>query len=367
MRSLWWKYGSRLGAIAIVGLSAVIVQAADDAKEKPTDEPQLNIDFDQDVTGDVASEHLRPVRPPARDRTFLWNDIGPHRVKLSEYWLGIHCMPAHPAMRSQLKLAADEGILVAEVMADSPAAKAGIKEHDLLLSAGDKPLKDVKQFMTLLDENKDQELPFTVLRAGEKMTVAVKPEKRPQPEGPLRDQVRANIDFLREKMEESGDPVRFKFFHPGIVLPAEAPVTAFPDDLHVHIHKHGGKPAEIVVERGDKKWNVTEDKLDGLPDDVRPHVESLLGRIPLPKFDFKIERAPEGATFNIPLPPPGEFGERMERRLEEMSNRMEQMRKQINEIRDQRRQNREEKRDGREERHDHAEEHPHESEHEDKN
>ena len=38
-------------------------------------------------------------------------------------------------------------------------------------------------------------------------------------------------------------------------------------------------PAKIKVEQGDKTWEVTENSLDQLPEDVRPHVEPMVGRM----------------------------------------------------------------------------------------
>ena len=52
----------------------------------------------------------------------------------------------------------------------------------------------------------------------------------------------------------------------------------FPKDLTVQINKQGTKPAEIHVKRGDKSWDVTEEKLDDLPEDIRGHVQQMLGR-----------------------------------------------------------------------------------------
>ncbi len=49
--------------------------------------------------------------------------------------------------------------------------------------------------------------------------------------------------------------------------------------MSVTIIKHGKDPAKIKVEQGDKTWEVTEATLDELPDDIRPHVEPMVGRL----------------------------------------------------------------------------------------
>jgi hypothetical protein len=130
--------------------------------------------------------------------------------------------------------------------------------------------------------------------------------------------------------------------------------------LTVKITKQGKNPAEIEVKKGDKSWTVKEDKLSELSDDVRRHVEGLLGRGP---FRFKVV----GPDFNVALPPlgrphegprgPGDDGAgppprrrgdrdafdgpqdrerisgRLEQRLEEMARRMEQMHEQLESLR----------------------------------
>src|SRR5207244_10407192 len=75
--------------------------------------------------------------------------------------------------------------------------------------------------------------------------------------------------------------------------------TEFPKDLSVQINKEGNQPAKIHVKRGDKEeWQVTDDKLKDLPEDVRPHVERLMGKILAPGMAATTSRvvrvSPEG-------------------------------------------------------------------------
>ena len=45
--------------------------------------------------------------------------------------------------------------------------------------------------------------------------------------------------------------------------------------------RSGKNPAKISVSRGDEKWNLTDQELNKLPDDVRPFVERMLGGGPM--------------------------------------------------------------------------------------
>jgi hypothetical protein len=259
--------------------------------------------------------------------------------KLPDYWLGIECMPAPPAVLSQLKLPLGQGLVVGKVQPDGPAAKAGFQEHDLLLSSGETTFAEPMQLVELLDQTKDKELTFNIVRGGEKQTIAVTPAKRPESKEPVADILRVtpgglHWEALREHLQRSGAPVRMQIFHPGMVLPRGATVATIPDDLKIHFHKEGNKMAQITVERGDQKWAVSEDKINDLPADIRPHVEAILGR---QHFDAKLEwngsARDGGQSWTIPLPEPGDIQDRLERRMNEMSRLMNEIKDQVKDLR----------------------------------
>jgi hypothetical protein len=115
-------------------------------------------------------------------------------------------------------------------------------------------------------------------------------------------------------------PMRMRVFGPGIEIPEEG--TELPADLRIEIEKEGNQPAKITVKKENKKWEVTEDNLDDLPADVRPHVEGMLGggltRQRL-GFEFQPLAMPEEVReLNIPVPG-------LEKKFDEMNRRMEQM------------------------------------------
>jgi serine protease Do len=59
-------------------------------------------------------------------------------------WLGVQIQPVTEEIASALGRANQEGALVAEVMADSPAARAGLQAGDLILSVDSRPVSQVK-------------------------------------------------------------------------------------------------------------------------------------------------------------------------------------------------------------------------------
>ena len=70
-------------------------------------------------------------------------------------------------------------VFVAQVEAGGPAAKAGVKEGDLLLSAGDQPLTGLDDLLRALDHHSiDRPMAFGLIREGRLMTVSITPKIR---------------------------------------------------------------------------------------------------------------------------------------------------------------------------------------------
>lgn len=278
-------------------------------------------------------------------------------VKVSEYWIGLECYPVQEALRAQLQLPDGQGLAVASVVPEGPAAKAGIQPHDVLLKADGKPLGKVQDLIDAVDAAKQETMKIELLRRGEPATVEATPAKRPAPDqaGPIApgsdwEQMRKWLERMRPG-EEGRPPIRFRFFHPGTILPPGAAVQPpLPEGMSIVIRKKGEQPAEIIVAQGDQKWEVNENELDKLPADVRPHVNRMLGRGPqelggrFQFFDFVPEWAPPLATPDMgekPSPSGEKVFEmpsegRMEKRLESLERRLEQMRKSLDELRENR-------------------------------
>jgi hypothetical protein len=271
----------------------------------------------------------------------------------SEYWIGLECVPVEPALRSQLGLPEHHGVMVASVMPESPAAKAGIKPYDVLVKAGDKPLRDIKALVEVVDGNKDKPLALELFRGGKSEKVDVTPAKRPgesreageasgpPPGGSDWEQMRKWIEKMHPGVEGQ-PPMRFRFFQPGVILPsAPAPGAApgvgpeaLPDNLSISITRSGKQPAKITVNRGKDHWEVSENELDKLPADVRPHVERLLGRGTHPWFDefYALPNLPGAPRAGVPLPEVRP-DLRLEKRMEALERRLEQMRKTLDDLR----------------------------------
>ena len=370
MSKSFWVSGT-----VLLLLSAPLARA-DDAKGGPELKGPIHVQVQAEAIS--APDHQAPVKVyvhrqegPAgavqvQVQTSGEKLVQPHVVQVLEapsqpvvrsgYWLGLGCSPAPAALRAQLGLPEDLGVLVGQVVPDSPAAKAEIKQHDVLVKAGEKPLKDVPDLIDAVGAAKDKELSIELIRGGKRMEIKVVPAKQPEvapPGGTPHEALEKWLEGLRRpgaKVDEatkralerylerlkSGEalkgPMQWRFFGPGAILPPEAR-PPLPGNMSINISKQGDQPAKITVKQGDQKWEVTEEQLDKLPENVRPHVERMLGRV---------VGGPEGRVFRFDFvpdwerTPPSPSEGRLEKRLEEMNKRIEQLRKSIEELRERR-------------------------------
>jgi hypothetical protein len=202
--------------------------------------------------------------------------------RVSEYWVGLECYPVDGALGAQLGLPGETGLVVERVSPDSPAEKAAFKQYDVIVQAGDAPMKSVADLIAQIEDAGEKELAVQVIRGGQKMTVRVAPEKRPGRArivpGDRTMDPRAIGEMLERlgRARQPGDRFNFQIWRPGAVFP-DRELPKLPKDMKISITKQGDSPATITIERGDQRWEAAENKLSELPDDVRPHVEAMLG------------------------------------------------------------------------------------------
>ena len=287
----------------------------------------------------------------------------------SKYWLGIQCSPVPAALRSHVNMPEKQGLLVMLVPKDSPAAKAGFAQYDILLRVNEKPLADPRDLAAAVEAAKETKLKIDLIRGGKPRTIEATPAKRPAPTAGTSVQVPQQGDWntvqgwlANPTLGQSwsftpADPQQFQLFHPGAIVPNNtlAP-KPLPTNMSVAVTKEGNEPAKIKVQRGNDKWEVTEKELDKLPADVRPFVEQMLGRgmvgvvggaVPpgmsggFSSSGSGVIGSSGGGTFQLPMPPPGmmqtqplpgSLDQQIEKRFEEMNRRMDQLFKMMEEL-----------------------------------
>ncbi len=138
---------------------AIVEDNAKDEQDKSTNSgqsPAINlIDLlTQDAPGEV---------PPA---------------ELPKYMIGVSLTEVPASLRAHIKLEEGQGLMVGTVIPDSPAAKAGLQQYDIILKSGDQALKHPKELQTLVDSAEDKPVSITVQRQGEHKVIEITPVKR---------------------------------------------------------------------------------------------------------------------------------------------------------------------------------------------
>jgi serine protease Do len=94
-------------------------------------------------------------------------------------WLGIEISEVNSEKAKELKLAETRGVVVGSVEEDSPAAKAGLKENDVILSYEGQNVEGTIQFRRLVRETPPgRSIPLSVSRDGSVQTITIEVGER---------------------------------------------------------------------------------------------------------------------------------------------------------------------------------------------
>jgi hypothetical protein len=361
--------GLWIGSVAIMLLGAGAVCADDEsAAPKPPQAGVIQVEAQAEAAPGPGGKIQIIVNGQPIELKGGAVKVVPETAKLGEYWLGLMVGPVSDEQRKEMKLPEGQGVVVQQVVPHSPAAKAEVKEKDVLLKAGDKPLKSVEDLLAAVNEAKGKPLAVVLLREGKEHAIQVTPAKRPVPEGGDLEHLQKFFGQVEEMIEGDGADgrrvFRFHTFGPGAILPPGAPLPGdvliqrpLPDDMSVTISKTGKKPAQIAVKQGDEKWEGTEEQLDKMPAKFRPHVDRMLGRLPMAIGIGGFGGGGAGGVggmggFNVRvLPPqpgqtmpkimtervmPAPLDQRIEKRLDQMNERIDKLFKMLEERRENR-------------------------------
>jgi membrane-associated protease RseP (regulator of RpoE activity) len=139
-------------ALKAAGKSVVVLHIFRDGKSREIQvQPQIHVSFG-------------PVQP---------------QPGAQDFWIGVSVADVEPALRAQLRLSTNKGLLVNQVFKDSPAQRAGLKVNDILLSMNGKALSEQKTLVDLVQASGAKAVTLALLREGKQLSdVQVVPERR---------------------------------------------------------------------------------------------------------------------------------------------------------------------------------------------
>lgn len=105
----------------------------------------------------------------------------PLHAKTGDGWLGVYITEIDEDLRAAEDLPSTEGVMIAQVVKDSPAEKAGLKRGDVVLKYGDKDVVSTRRFTRMIEWTEPgEERPLIIRRKGKEMTIKVKVAEAPE-------------------------------------------------------------------------------------------------------------------------------------------------------------------------------------------
>ena len=164
-RTVLWVSGSVVAlGVALLALPNRSVALQEQDETSPTirlqrlphirDLQQIQVDGDvisQDVEQILAQSkaalaQVQELRDPEIQQVTVFdNEEGPS-------WLGVETHEVTPENAKELKLPAERGVVVADITKDSPAAKAGLKENDVITEVNGQRVEGAAQFRRMIHE-----------------------------------------------------------------------------------------------------------------------------------------------------------------------------------------------------------------------
>jgi serine protease Do len=109
---------------------------------------------------------MQVLADPEIDQITIFDGEGPS-------WLGVETQEVTAENAKELKLPAERGVVVAEVTKDSPAAKAGLKEKDVITEVNGQRVEGAAQFRRMIHEiPAGRAAQLTVWREGRAQTLS---------------------------------------------------------------------------------------------------------------------------------------------------------------------------------------------------
>src|SRR5262245_6564806 len=186
--------------------------------------------------------------------------------KVARGWLGVSIQPLTPELAKSFGAKGDKGVLVSDVVPDSPAAKAGLKSGDILLEFNGKKMEapaDLQRAVGLSSPTQDAKV--KVLRDQSEKTIDIKIGEAPEE----RAEARGNGQRGRSMLGLDVRPVT-----PEIARQLNLPA---PEGVVVARVEDGSTAAEAGVQRGDVIREINRQRVRTMADFERLTKDSKEG------------------------------------------------------------------------------------------
>lgn len=146
--------------------------------------------------------------------------------------LGVQCEEASELLRTHLKLGS-KGLVILEVRDETPAAEAGLQQHDILVSLNDTDLENLKQLIEAVSRSDGAAVKLSFLRAGERREISVTPRRIQVPTMVV--PAGMEVDEIHSLLGKGVPGVGVRRIHAGVLLDGHVPGEQ--KDVHELIEK----------------------------------------------------------------------------------------------------------------------------------
>ena len=185
------------GGVAALSLALIALpappaksQAPDDSAirhlERKLEQPQAKLEGRQDEVAELAesramlasqmalAQHRQAIEQLEALPALADDDLNVVLDEEGASWLGVELHEVNGETAKELKLPAERGVVLSSIVPDSPAAKAGLKENDVVTEINGQRVEGAAQFRRMIHEiPAGRTAQLTVWRDGRAQTVSV--------------------------------------------------------------------------------------------------------------------------------------------------------------------------------------------------
>jgi serine protease Do len=187
----------------------------------------------------LADLHARQAELAALVQEKVTREVGPLLAlpDSESGWLGVQIADVDADKVKELKLPAERGVLITEVEADSPAAKAGLKANDVVTEYNGQRIESTTQFRRMVRESlAGRAVQLTVWRDGRAQTLSATL-------GDSRDRIASTFTLAGPRSTFKFDSDMFRFDMPSIFVTSRAPLLGISaEDISGQLGAYFGAP-----------------------------------------------------------------------------------------------------------------------------
>ncbi len=225
--------------------------------------------------------------------------FAPAEPEKPQPFIGVSTSPVDSTLRAHLTdLPADRGLIITEVVPDSPAAQVGIHQGDIILELGGQALTDFEALAAKVRSSEGEPLAAKLVRGGQPLTVDVTPVPRPHVEAEAQAQQQAETTLLLRSALATADGTANWVE----LTPAGNPVVNGQQSLNLFVSKldsqlqQGQQQQQIIIQALDSlaKANAAQpaDGVEKRLDELASQIKQLADAVDELRQAVRVEKEP---------------------------------------------------------------------------